>query len=84
MRKVLIALAISASVVLPGAAMAGASIADPYDWGAYSAGHHHKRGHHAIGDRDMCREMRAACLHKGELGERGEGNCRRYRQMCGR
>ena len=26
----------------------------------------------------QCRELRRACLHKGELGEEGQGNCRRY------
>lgn len=31
-----------------------------------------------------CRELRAACMHKGELGESGQGNCARYREMCGR
>lgn len=31
-----------------------------------------------------CGELRRACLHKEELGEQGEGNCRRYRQACGR
>lgn len=29
-----------------------------------------------------CRELREACLRKDELGEQGEGNCRRYRQLC--
>jgi hypothetical protein len=29
-----------------------------------------------------CEELRAACLNKEQLGERGEGNCRRYRQLC--
>ena len=33
-------------------------------------------------DRDVCRELRAACLKKDRLGEQGEGNCRRYRQTC--
>ena len=32
-------------------------------------------------DRD-CEELRRACLHKEELGEEGEGNCRRYRETC--
>ena len=27
-----------------------------------------------------CRELRAACMHKEELGETGMGNCRRYRR----
>ena len=29
-----------------------------------------------------CRALRAACMHKEELGELGQGNCRRYREMC--
>ena len=32
--------------------------------------------------RQVCAELRNACLHKGELGEQGEGNCRRYRMTC--
>jgi hypothetical protein len=40
--------------------------------------HHH---HHDEGGGD-CRELRAACLHKDELGEQGQGNCERYRRMC--
>lgn len=34
------------------------------------------------GDR-TCARLRRACEFKGERGERGEGNCRRYRQVCG-
>ena len=30
-----------------------------------------------------CGELRRACEMKDRLGERGEGNCRRYRQLCG-
>jgi hypothetical protein len=30
-----------------------------------------------------CRELRAACMHKEELGETGMGNCQRYRELCG-
>jgi hypothetical protein len=29
-----------------------------------------------------CEELRNACLHKDQLGEQGEGNCRRYRETC--
>lgn len=29
-----------------------------------------------------CHELRLACLHKEDLGEQGQGNCRRYREMC--
>jgi hypothetical protein len=32
----------------------------------------------------LCQELRAACLNKEQLGEQGEGNCRRYRQTCRR
>ena len=31
-----------------------------------------------------CEELRRACEMKGQLGERGEGNCRRYREQCQR
>jgi hypothetical protein len=30
-----------------------------------------------------CRKLRRACQFKDERGERGEGNCRRYRRICG-
>ena len=29
-----------------------------------------------------CEELRRACEFKYERGERGEGNCRRYRELC--
>jgi hypothetical protein len=32
--------------------------------------------------RRECEELRRACLHKEELGEEGQGNCRRYREIC--
>lgn len=34
------------------------------------------------GESGQCRELRLACENKAQLGERGEGNCRRYRQIC--
>jgi len=30
----------------------------------------------------QCEELRRACESKDALGERGEGNCRRYRESC--
>jgi hypothetical protein len=30
-----------------------------------------------------CERLRRACVYKDERGERGEGNCRRYREECG-
>lgn len=35
----------------------------------------HRRG-------GQCRELRAACMYKEDLGEVGQGNCRRYRENC--
>jgi hypothetical protein len=32
----------------------------------------------------QCEELRIACMHKDQLGEQGEGNCRRYRETCRR
>jgi hypothetical protein len=29
-----------------------------------------------------CDQLRRACLNKNRLGERGEGNCARYRSEC--
>ncbi len=29
-----------------------------------------------------CENRRQACLKKEELGEEGEGNCKRYRELC--
>jgi len=33
-------------------------------------------------EKQDCDELRRACLHKDELGEQGDGNCRRYRSLC--
>ena len=35
-------------------------------------------------DDRYCRRLRRACEFKEERGERGEGNCRRYRRECRR
>ena len=32
--------------------------------------------------RDVCQDLRQACLYKDQLGERGRGNCREYRETC--
>jgi hypothetical protein len=43
--------------------------------------YHQQYYHHHRGGVD-CAELRAACLHKEELGEEGQGNCQRYRTYC--
>jgi hypothetical protein len=32
--------------------------------------------------RRYCDELRRACLNKNRLGEKGEGNCQKYRTEC--
>jgi hypothetical protein len=32
----------------------------------------------------QCEELRLACENRRQLGEQGEGNCRRYREVCER
>jgi hypothetical protein len=44
-------------------------------------GYYHGRSVYRRGGGE-CRELRLACTHKEELGEQGQGNCRRYRQVC--
>src|SRR3712207_5956504 len=34
------------------------------------------------GESRQCEELRLACENRDRLGERGEGNCRRYREAC--
>lgn len=36
-----------------------------------------------VSDSRYCQSLRTACVYKEELGETGEGNCRRYRSECG-
>jgi hypothetical protein len=38
--------------------------------------------YHRHYDRGEFRELRQVCLHKEEVGEQGQGNCRRYREVC--
>lgn len=37
-----------------------------------------------IGGGGQCEQLRRACENKDQLGERGEGNCRTYRETCQR
>ena len=45
-------------------------------------GIHIDRDRDRVGRQGDCEELRRACLHKDELGEEGEGNCRRFRETC--
>jgi len=50
--------------------------------------HHHGEWHPGggewrhRGEGGMCRHLRWKCEHKYELGQEGEGNCRRFREEC--
>jgi hypothetical protein len=66
----LLSLVASASAASASAAIRGASA---------PAGTEVERVQYASGS---CAELRRACLYKRELGERGQGNCSRYRAEC--
>ena len=54
---------------------------DRHEGGPGPGYHGHRLYNRYEGSR--CRDLRAACMHKDELGEQGMGNCRRYRANCG-
>ena len=39
---------------------------------------------YAYGQGESCADLKYACEHKDQLGEVGQGNCRRYRETCER
>jgi predicted ribosomally synthesized peptide with SipW-like signal peptide len=43
---------------------------------------YHRHYYNRSDEGGRCQELRQACVHKGQLGEEGMGNCRRYRTMC--
>jgi hypothetical protein len=75
MRTYILAAATAALFALPLSAFS-----QEVEFGPGGVRIHHHHGYAA--DRGECRELRAACMHKGELGEQGRGNCRRYREIC--
>jgi hypothetical protein len=78
MRKYVFAVCAAALFAIP-------SLASAEDVYVGPGGIHVGPSHHRYYDRyggGRCREMRAACMHKQELGEQGMGNCRRYRELC--
>jgi hypothetical protein len=76
MRAYILAAAAAAFLVVPSFAFSQEIHIGPGGVRVGPGYHDHYRG-------DRCRELRAACIHKEELGEQGMGNCRRYRAMCG-
>ena len=73
MRTYILAIATAALFAIPTAAVS-------------ESGHHrYYNRYEGLYDRyesGRCRELRAVCAHKEELGEQGMGNCRRFRELC--
>ena len=68
--------------IFVGLGMSGISIQSPHEsFGIQALG---PTAALAQWDERSCRRLRRACEFKEERGERGEGNCRRYRRECGR
>jgi hypothetical protein len=64
-----------------GLGILGISIPSPEGYGFQALG---PSAALAQWDERYCRRLRRACEFKEERGERGEGNCRRYRRECSR
>ena len=77
MRTYALAVAVAAIFAFPGTAFSQAVEVGPRGVEVERL-HHGRSAAHAD-----CRELRRACLHQEQLGEQGQGNCQRYREMCG-
>ncbi len=81
MRTYALAIAAAALCASPSSTFSQAIQAPGVEIGP--GGVHIGDGHRREGaSQGECEELRLACLHKEELGEEGEGNCRRYRETC--
>ncbi len=78
MRALAIAMSVAALFAFPASAFSQAIEIGPR--GVEVKGLHSGRSAY----RPDCVELRKACLYKEELGEEGQGNCQRYRRLCGR
>jgi hypothetical protein len=77
MRRYIFAIATAALFAIPTAAFSEGIYIGP---GGVKVGSGHHHYYNQAGGR--CAELRQACMHKGQLGEQGMGNCQRYRAMC--
>ena len=60
-------------------AVAGAAWAAPLSFGPMEGD---RGGGLVLRVQDDCEDLRRACLDKDAMGERGQGNCKRYREQC--
>lgn len=81
MRKIALGLLFAASFALTGISVASAAPVGP---GAADSAVKAETLVQKTASSDYCAYLRYKCNHKGQLGEYGEGNCRRYRNECGR
>jgi hypothetical protein len=80
MRNMVLRMALGAAITL--FAVAGASAAPVIP--SQAAGHAVSvSGVTPVQYYDFCERLRYKCQYKYELGEEGDGNCRRYREECG-
>ena len=82
MRRYIIAAATAALFAIPTAALSLEVDVGPGGVRVGHGYHGYHRGYYNRYGGGRCGELRQACLHKGELGEVGMGNCQRYRAMC--
>ena len=80
MRKFIFGLLVTASVALTSVSVASAAPIGP---GIADSAATVETLVQKTGNKDYCAYLRYKCNHKGQLGEYGEGNCRRYRRECG-
>lgn len=81
MRTFVLGLLIAASCTLAGVSIASAAPVAP---GLADSAAKAQTLIQKTASGDYCAYLRYKCNNKGQLGEYGEGNCRRYRAECGR
>jgi hypothetical protein len=81
MRKVVLGMVMGIGIGLAGLSAASAGPIAGGDIGNVAA---HRAGLQQVQYGGYCARLRRACEFKEERGEVGQGNCRRYRQECGR
>jgi hypothetical protein len=81
MRKVVLGMLMGVGVGLAGLSAASAGPVAGGDTGNVAA---RGAGLQQVQYGGYCARLRRACENKEERGESGQGNCRRYREECGR
>ena len=80
MRKFILGLIVATSCIFTGVSVASAAPVGP---GLTDSAAKVETLVQKTASRDYCAYLRYKCNNKEQLGEYGEGNCRRYRRECG-